>query len=253
MSVVLAAIDNSAVARPVLDVALELAQLFCASVEVVHVEETGAPRTAEEMARDLHLPFHGRRGNVAATIAATAKDRDASAVVLGARGVPSGASPAGQVTVELVQMLDIAIAVVPPEADPRALARVLVAVEGDGESQALRQLFAALRQRPDVELVALHVFEPDRLPMFSDQPLLETEAWVEQFGRRVVPATEREVQLEVRVGNAGRALRAAARELDVGLVVLEWHGSLTDGHGRLVRSMLAESELPVLLLPAGSP
>lgn len=249
MSVVLAAIDNSASARPVLDFARELARVFGAEVEVVHVEANGTPRTASENAHALHLPFHRRLGDVATAITATAKERDAIAVVLGTRGTPSGASPAGHVTIDLIRSLEIPVAVVPPSAKLRPVSRVLVAVEGDGESHVLRHLSRHLRHRPDLEMIALHVFTPDRLPMFGDQPVRETEAWKEEFGRRSLRTDERDVRLEVRVGDAAQVVRQMAQELDVDLVGLAWHRDLAHGHGRLVNSMLAESDVPVLLLP----
>ena len=78
-----------------------------AEVEMVHVDEEGTARTAVAIAGAEHLPLHRRQGDVATAIAATANERDAIAVVLGARGLPAGASPAGHVTMELVQALDI--------------------------------------------------------------------------------------------------------------------------------------------------
>jgi nucleotide-binding universal stress UspA family protein len=250
MSVVLAAIDNSAAARPVLDFARELGRLLGADVETLHVDDqSGPPRSADAIARSLHLPVQVKSGDIVHTITASAEERDAIAVVLGARAVPAGASPAGHVTMELVQLLGIAVIVVPPQAVARSLSRVLVAVEGDGESHALRHILQDLRPRHDLEIIALHVFELDQLPMFGDQPVLETEAWAEEFGRRALSVGEGKIRLEVRVGDAARTLEEVARELDVDLVALAWHRDLADGHGRLVRTLLAEADVPVLLLP----
>jgi hypothetical protein len=58
-----------------------------------------------------------------------------------------------------------------------------------------------------------------------------------------------DVKLEVRVGDAARTVGEVARELDVDLVALAWHRDLADGHGRLVRTLLVEADVPVLLLP----
>ena len=250
MSVILAAIDNSAAARPVLDFAHELAALMGADVEAVHVDGPEIQRTAADNAHALHLPFHRRRGAVTATIVATASERDAIAVVIGARGTPAGAAPAGHVTIELVQALDVPVAIVPPQFRPGPIRRALVAVEGDGESHALHGLVRHLgRPRRTVEMVAVHVFTPERLPMFGDQPVHETEAWADDFERRVLAPSGFDVKLELRAGDAPRALRAAAQELDADLVILAWHRNLGQGHGRLVRMMLAESEVPLLLMP----
>jgi nucleotide-binding universal stress UspA family protein len=100
-------------------------------------------------------------------------------------------------------------------------------------------------------MIALHVITPDQLPMFGDQPVHETEAWTEEFGRRVLLSEERDVKLEIRVGDAPQTVRKVAKELGADLVVLAWHRNLGQGHGQLVRSMLSESEIPVLLYPIG--
>jgi len=248
VNIVLAAIDNSAAAQPVLNLARELARLAGGEVEAVYVEEAGTTHTAAEIARSLGLALHRRQGDVATAILAAENERDAIAVVVGARGMPAGASPAGHVTMELVQELHVAVAVVPPQAQVRPIARVLVAVEGDGENHALRQLRRDFG-RVDLELIALHVFEPDRLPLFADEPVLETEAWCEEFARRSFGVAGGDVRLEVRAGDVTRLLPDVARELEVDLVVLAWHRDLAGGHGRLVRSMLAGTDIPLLLVP----
>ncbi len=249
MSVVLAAIDASAAAQPVLEMAHELARVMGVEVEIVHVEEPGGAAPAAGLAHTGRAVFHRRTGKVVDTITSVAKERDAVAVVIGTRGVPAGASPAGHVTMELVQTLDVAVAVVPPQAAPRPIRRVLIAVEGDGESHALLHCVRHFRRGPELELVALHVFEPDQLPPFGDQPVHFADAWTEEFGRRALRTTEHDVRVEVRVGAAAREVQKVARELDVDLAVVAWHTDLTGGHGRLVRTLLTDADVPVLLLP----
>jgi len=249
MSVVVAAIGDSAETGPVTELARVLADLLGAEVQAIHVEEADTASEPIAFAPLRRIPFRRPPGNVADAIATAVKERNPLVVVLGSGGASSPAAPAGHVTMELVQLLDVAVAVVPLQAHPRPINRVLVAVEGDGESHALRRLVRDLRHRPEVDLVALHVFEPDQLPLFGDQPVLETEAWTEEFGRRMLRRTERAVQLEVRVGDAGRSLCETATELDVDLVVIAWHRNLSRGHGRLVRTMLAETDRPIVLFP----
>jgi nucleotide-binding universal stress UspA family protein len=253
MSVLLAAVDSSAAAEPVLAVARELARLMRADVEAVCVDRLGDLATAEAMTQRAHVRVHRRSGEVARAIEALADERDAIAVVIGARRLPSGATPAGHVTLDLVQSLDVPVAVVPPQARAHPIGRVLVAVEGDGESHALRHLVRHLVHGPSLEIVALHVFEPDRLPLFGDQPALETEAWAEEFGRRALRAPAGDVRVETRVGVPARAVSRAAHELDVDLVVLAWHRNLGGGHGRIVRGLLSEADVPVLLVPIIEP
>jgi nucleotide-binding universal stress UspA family protein len=233
----------------VLAVARELARLMRADLEAVHVDDLDPRSTAEELADVAHVRVHRRSGEVARAIQSLVHERDAIALVVGTRGLPAGASPAGHVTLDLVQSLDVPVAVVPPEAAGRPIKRVLVAVEGDGESHALRHVARHLVHGPSFEIVALHVFEPDRLPLFGDQPVLETEAWADEFGRRALREGDRDVRVESRVGIPARAVSRAAHELDADLVLVAWHRNLGGGHGRIVRALLAESDVPVLLVP----
>ena len=80
MSVVLAAIDNSAAARPVLEMAGELARLTGAEVETVHVEEAAAPRTQDEIALVVRALGATRR-SLAAACAAVAPGTPVAALV----------------------------------------------------------------------------------------------------------------------------------------------------------------------------
>jgi nucleotide-binding universal stress UspA family protein len=95
------------------------------------------------------------------------------------------------------------------------------------------------------------VFEPPDLPLFGDEPVLETEAWAREFLRRVATAPIDRVRLEVRVGNVAEVVPASAQELGADLVVMGWHGTLSGGHGRVVRRMLEQASVPVMLLPTG--
>ncbi|HEY5011295.1 MAG TPA: universal stress protein, partial [Acidimicrobiia bacterium] len=178
---ILAAIDDSAAARPVLDVARRLGALFEARVESVHVQEDDSGESAAAIADSVHVPLHVRHGDVVSALRAEMHERDAIALVIGTRGVPAGASPAGHVALDLVQSLDWPIVVVPPHATDRPLRRVLVAVEGDGESHALRGLFDRLGDRPTPEVIALHVIEPSQLPPFADSPIYEADAFEREF------------------------------------------------------------------------
>ena len=132
---ILAAIDDSAVAGPVLDVARRIATLFGTSVETIHV---GA-------------------GDVVSTLQAEAEKCDAVALVIGRADRPGKAALAGPITLDLVQSLDRPVVVVPPAAD-RPLRRVLVAVEGDGQSHALTGAVHAPRRSsdPGVDRSACH-------------------------------------------------------------------------------------------------
>lgn len=251
MTVLLAALDDSAAARPVLEVALRMAPYVGADVVAVHVAEDGSGRTARAAAAAFDVPLLVRRGEVATELGSAQHELHALAIVVGARRIPGGARPAGHVALRLMQELATAVVVVPPDATDRALRRVLVAVEGDGESEALVALVSQLREAEEAEVVALHVFEPGSLPMFGDEPVLEAEAWASEFLRRVSSLAVDDLRLEVRVGDAAEVVPASAEELDVDFIVMSWNCNLDGGHGAIVRHVLESARVPVLLLPVG--
>jgi nucleotide-binding universal stress UspA family protein len=225
----LAAIDESPAARPVLEVADRLAALFGADVETLHVTDV----------------------DVVSALRSEVERQDAVALVIGAHSAADGASSAGRVVLDLVQALDRPVIVVPPNAADRPLRRVVVAIEGAGESHALRRLFEWLGDRPTPEVIVLHVIEPAALPPFADSPVLEADAFEREFLIRVAHralADPSRLRFEMRVGDAAGALRDAACELDADLVLIAWRGDLSGGHGRVVREMLAAATVPLALL-----
>jgi len=249
---ILAALDDSSAAQPVLDLACRIGSLLEANVEAVHVQEDGSGGRAAAVAESAQVTLHLCRGDVADALRTAVEDLGATVLVIGARGAAAGASPAGHIALETMQSLDCATVVVPPEAADRPLRRVLVAVEGDGESQGLQGLFDHLGGRTSPEVVALHVIEPSALPPFADSPVLEADAFKREFGIRAVGtavADPSRVQFETRVGDAPQALGDATRELDADLVVLAWHRDLSEGHGRMVRETLAATGVPIVLIP----
>lgn len=249
---ILAALDDSPTAQPVLDLACRMGALLDDNVEAVHVQEDGTVRHAAAIAEAARVTLYVRRGDVAEALRTEVESRGATVLVLGARGAAAGASPAGHIALETMQSLDCTTVVVPPGALDRPLRRVLVAVEGDGESQGLRGIFDYLGELASPEVVALHVIEPSALPPFADSPVLEADAFKREFGIRAAGtavADPTRVRFETRVGDAPEALGEAVRELDADLVVLAWHRDLSGGHGRMVREMLAATGIPIVLIP----
>ncbi len=247
---IIAAIDDSATARPVLDTAKRLATLLGASVDVVHVRTDGSGAAAAVMAEAAGWSLRVRDGDVAEALCSELRERGAVALVIGSRGESGGASPAGHVALELVQSLECTVVVVPPGAVDRPLRRVLVAVEGRGPSTGLRRLFDHLDDLSPPEVIALHVIEGSALPPFADSPVFEAEAFVQELRTRVahgVVAHPSRVRVETRIGDPADVVCDAVRELNVDLVVLAWHRDLSGGHGRLVREVLARGSVPVVL------
>jgi len=253
MSVLLAALDDSVAARPVLAVARRIAPYLGADVVAVHVQEHDSGETARAAASASGVTLLARQGEVVAELEHAQHELHALAIVVGARNAPSGTRPCGHVARGVAEELATAVIVVPPFADDREIKRVVVAVEGDGESDALVAVTASLADRPGPEVIALHVFEPDSLPPFGDDPVHETEARAREFLRRAAVAPIERVRLEVRVGDAVDVFAGAGHDLDADLVMLAWHCDLSGGHGRVVRRVLESSTVPVVLLPVDRP
>ena len=90
MSCILAAIDDSAAAQPVLATkAAALAPAFGATVTAVHVaDEVGD--TAKSTAAQFSVPVRVRSGDPFEVITTLAADPEVIAVVVGTRGLPGG-------------------------------------------------------------------------------------------------------------------------------------------------------------------
>src|SRR5579871_6069982 len=128
MRTVLAALDASPAARPVLESALGMAELTGATVEAVHVREATlqAPRwLAAREAVDLTV----LTGPVEATLLEAVSAPHVIAVVVGARGTPGGRRPVGRTALHILGRASKPVLVVPPEAvgvSPRPFRRLLV-------------------------------------------------------------------------------------------------------------------------------
>jgi nucleotide-binding universal stress UspA family protein len=251
MTKLLAAIDNNSAARPVLAAALAFEDLFDAEVEAIHAAEDGA-RTARAAAAAAGVPLRLTSRPVVRSIAAAAADPDVAAVVLGARAAHGGATPAGHVALQLAVALSKPLLVVPPEAVvPARLRRILVPLNGSRTSAAALTETIELANRHDLTVIVLHVHHLAALPLFTEQPQHELEAWADEFLHRHLVDHE-DAELELRSGSPGRHVLevAAARRAD--LIALGWAQDLAEGHAAVVREVLERSPVPVLLVGVGA-
>jgi len=245
---VLAAIDDSAAARPVLATAHALAPLWDAEVEAVQVAEDGGgtARAAADAAR-VQLLIVGD-GDVASRLAEACDEPSVMALVIGARGRPTGRRPAGHVVWDLITRCEKPVVVVPPDARVRAQARrVVLALEGTTSSSKGAEPVLELSSRAPLEVVAVHVDDEASLPRFSDQVQYETAAFADEFLARYGCGSAR---LELRVGAPPEEVLEAAEEVGADLIVLAWSRNVATGRAQFVRHVLAHSRIPVLLLPA---
>src|SRR5215204_5381810 len=94
MTTVIAALDNSLAARPVLATAAALAHVLGAEVDPLHVGTDG-PAVAQSAADAAGLPLRTRTGPTVETLVAAGSEEHVAAVVVGARGVPGTSRPVG--------------------------------------------------------------------------------------------------------------------------------------------------------------
>jgi nucleotide-binding universal stress UspA family protein len=246
---VIAALDNSLAARPVLATAQSLAKLFDARVDAVHVRKNGT-RVASNEAAAAGLRLQMLAGPTVERLAEVADAEDVAAVVIGARGTPAGARPVGSTAFELMESLDKPLVVVPPDVTrPEELRLVLVPLEGTISTSLAPRRLMEVACDAELDVVVLHVHDEASLPSFTDQPQHEAEAWAEEFLARYTPGRLREVRLEVRVGRREEEILRLAEEAGADLIALGWSQDLAPGRASVVRTVLERGRVPVMLVP----
>jgi nucleotide-binding universal stress UspA family protein len=245
---VIAALDNSAAAASVAATAKSLARTFGAGVEGVHVGEDG-DRNAAATAAAAGLPFGRVEGAVVPALARAARDRDAVALVVGARGVPSGRK-VGSTALEVITSVSKPVVVVPPEAPQAAtVERVLVPLEGTPLTSLAPRELIELADDANVEVVVLHVHDAENVPAFTDQPQHEGDAWRDEFVARYCPWGIGQVSMQNCVGRREEEIIRVANETNADLVAIGWAQRLAAGRAPIVRALLERGRTPVLLIP----
>jgi nucleotide-binding universal stress UspA family protein len=248
MRTVLAALDSSAAALPVLEAALGIAQLTDATVEAVHVR-TDSAETPEALAARSGVAFRLLDGPVEKALLRAVGDPAVIIVVVGARGTPGGRRPAGRTALHIVERSDKPVVVVPPEAagfSPRPFRRLLVPLEGTDVSSRPVVVGLAPLITADVELVVLHVFTTDTFPRMLDRPVRDLEMLGDEFRARFCPNATR---VAMRVGSVDTHVADVCREEQADLIVLSWSQDISAGRAAVIRWALGHSTVPVLLLP----
>jgi len=249
MRKVIAALDNSLAANPVLMTALELGRLLDAGVEAVHVAVDG-DRVARSAAGAARVSLQTASGPVVERLIEIGQAGDVVALVLGARGSRLGRRPLGGTALAVATSLPKPLVVVPPDARrPGRLRRVLVPLEGGEAASHTPRTIVELAQGEELDVVVLHVLEEESLPLFTDQPQHEQAAQVEEFLRRYCPWGIGKVRLEFRIGRCDECVPAIAAETDADIIALGWSQELEPGRAPVVRAALARGGIPVMLVP----
>jgi len=245
MNRIIAAIDNSAAARPVLMMAQAIASALAGTPDVVHVIEDG-DETARASAEAAGAALRTLSGDPVEQLSLALAEEDVVALVLGARGSLGGPRPAGHLALALASSTEKPVVVVPPDAQPpKLLRRVLVAMEGSpGKARALKRTIQ-LSTDAGLDIVVVHVDE--EIPSFTDQIQHETKAYAREFLARHVLDAPR-ARLELRIGVPAEQVLSAIEEFHPDLVGVGWPPVDDSSRGAVARELLDRSPVPLLLV-----
>lgn len=249
---VIAAIDDSAAAGPVLATTAALGDMLQARVRALHVLEGGG-RAARAAAKAAPIELQVVHGSTLSVLLEAAEAPATAMLVLGARGTPAGRVPLGRTAMELARAVRKPIVVVPPQCRcPALIRRVLVPLDGTNEAAAAVRETIDLAGSRQLDVIVLHVYDERSTPMFSDQPHHEIEAWSREFLRRCCSGVD-EVDLITRVGPPGEHVLSVRSEVRADLIALGWSQDWTAGRALTVQSVLSGSHVPVTLVPIPKP
>jgi nucleotide-binding universal stress UspA family protein len=247
MSIVLAAVDDSAASRPVVAVATVLATVLTATVEAAHVAEEGGA-TMQGSAEEFGVPLRVVGGDPLEELKLLIADDNVVAVAIGTRGMPGHHRPVGHLALGVVDSTDKPVLVVPPESRiPERLRNVLVAMEGSASRPRRMKRALAFVSDTGLEVTIVHVDEPEAIPSFSDQVQHETDAYTDAFLGRYCGGI-RPSHFELRIGQPEEEIVDAAVSLGVDLVAMGWPAGEGPEHGHIAREVLRLTELPTLLV-----
>lgn len=245
MKRVVAAIDNSAAARPVLTMAQAVASALGGTMEAFHVVEDG-DETASASAAAAGVPLQLVSGDPTEQLVLATEDEDVVGIVLGARGSLGGPLPAGHLVLAIAGRTDKPVVAVPPGAQPpERLRRVLVAMEGSSNKARALQRTIELSTDAGLEIIVMHVDE--EVPSFTDQVQHEVEAYTSAFFARHVHGAP-EARLELRIGVPAVEVLDGIESLRPDLVAIGWPQSIDPARAAVAREILARSRVPVLLV-----
>ena len=243
------------------------AELLASARNLAAAAHWGTAGVHVRQAGEAELPGAGLQGlavtevegEPAEALAAHVERVGAGALALGLR---TRTGPGvGHVAGELIARHSVPLLLVRPGMRPlTGLRRLVVPLEGSpSASAAMRHADDALCRRGR-EIVMLHVVTGDRpaeegsfpAPRIVDQEHYEWSAWQEEFTMRFSQCPEGgRHRVSVRVGEPAAVIVRESTTLQAELIVLSWRGSFEEGHGAVVRDLLATAPCPLLIVPAG--
>lgn len=249
MSTVLVALDNSLSGRALIAGARALALLLGAEMKALHVRVDGE-EIARQSAEAAVVQLDTTTGSVVDRLVEAGGSGDVVALALGVRASGISKGRFGNTAAGVATALGKPVLIVPCGAEPKApFRRVLVPIEGTAFSSLAPRAIFKLAPGAEVDAVALHVYDENSAPSFTDQPQHEQPAWEREFLQRYCPWGLGTIRLETRTGRPGDVIPKAASECDCDLIALGWSQDLSAGRAPVVRETLERSAQPVLLVP----
>lgn len=244
MTKVIAAIDNSLAARPVLTMAVALAEVFGADVEALHVSEDDG-ETARSNAEHLGIEYCQCAGDPFDCITHAVADDAVVGVVIGARREPVS-HHTGHLARQVADAVDKPVVVVPPDAEPPAhLHSVVIAMEGSPHKSKALKAAVEVAAGADLDLTVVHVDDETSIPSFSDQVAYEAETYAHEFLARYLRGAP-DARLELRIGTPADEIIDVTEGAD--LLAIGWPQSATGDRGAVAHELLDRSHVPVLLV-----
>lgn len=246
MSIVLAAVDDSVAAGPVITAALALAPLFGSDVEAVHVGAS-AGVTARSCAKRLGTPFRTIPGEPLDRLVELAAE-DVTAVVVGSRDRPMRKARVGHLALQLADRLTQPLLVVPPDSVPSdRIERVLVALKGQPGRTGPLQHTVEVVADGDLDVTVVHVDDEEAVPGFTDSTAHEPQEVAQEYLARYWPLGPK-ARLALPFGSPAEEVLAVAADIRPDVVVVGWPQGADAQHGHVVRELLRRSPHPVLLV-----
>jgi nucleotide-binding universal stress UspA family protein len=249
MSMILACIDASAAARPVLQTAVALGQTLTLPVVALYVRQDDV-EPPQQFADAAGVQLQVGTGAPIDTITAAVAEDEVALGVLGVRRLPGGRRPAGHTALAVARWAVKPLVAVPPvprDPPPVGLHRVLVPLDGTPTAAQAVQQATRRFAGSGVEIVALHVFDATTVPRFWDRPQYDHDAWGEEFLARWCPTPG--ARLELRAGRPGGHVLEVAAAAGADMIALGWSQDLAPDRAAVVREVLTRTDIPVMLLP----
>jgi len=270
LSTILLALDGSKRSQAAVPVARKLRDIYGATLHVVYVGTHAGDRdvTAERLGFTVQeareLIFESSSGKPSQLIARLGATHPGSVVVMSTEtGEPTGGDHFGSVTESVFALRPERIVLFSPTgaADAWVLRRILLAHDGTPASHAATGPAADLAHRTGAEVLALHVAAPSAgrpaqtgsipAPRYLDQPQHEWPHWTGEFMNRLlaggIPPPNVHFKLAVTAGQPGSEVAQVARQREIDLVVMAWHGHC-ERESSVTRVVVRGCGCPVMLV-----